>query len=146
MKLNKPNSAYLRENLVTALSFSHSGEFCCVATKREVRILVFKVKELTNVDSWELVQEMHEQTQPISEIDWSRDDKILTGSHDRSIFIFRRSGNSWQKMLVNTDVKLSILCARWAPSSKKFGIGASCRTLGFGFYNNETACWTLAVR
>ena len=146
MKLGKSNSAYLSENLLTSMGFSHSGEFCCMATKRNVKLLVFKVKDLTNIDTWEFLEEKHEQTQPISEIDWSRDDKIITGSHDRSVFVYRRSGNTWQKMLVNIDIKLSILCAKWAPSSKKFGLGASCRTLGVGFYNVESSCWTVSVK
>lgn len=147
MKLGKSNSAYLQQNLLSSMAFSHSGEFCCMATKHNVQLLVFKVKDLANIDTWELVQEMHEQTQPISEIDWSRDDKIIAASHDRSAFIYKRSGNAvWQKMLVNIDVKLSILCAKWAPSSKKFALGASCRTLGLGFYNIESCCWTMAVK
>lgn len=100
-----------------------------------------------NFDSWELLQEMHDQAQPISEIDWAKDDKIISGSHDRSIFIYKKSGNnSWQKMLVNIDIKLSILCVKWAPSAKKFALGASCSSLGFGFYNVESSCWTVTSR
>ena len=38
-------------------------------------------------------------------------------------------------MLVNIDIKLSILCAKWAPSAKKFALGSSCRTVSIGFYN-----------
>lgn len=98
--------------------------------------MIFRVKDIAHIDTWEFLQEMHEQTQPISEIDWSKDDKIIAGSHDRSVFVYKRSGNnSWQKMLVNIDIKLSILCAKWAPSTKKFGLGSSCRTLALGFYN-----------
>lgn len=79
---------------------------------------------------------MHDQSQPVSEIDWAKDDKIISGSHDRSVFIYKRAGNNnWQKMLVNIDIKLSILCVKWAPSTKKFGLGASCSTLAFGFFN-----------
>ena len=90
---------------------------------------------------------MHEQTQTISEVDWGKDDKIIAGSHDRSVFIYRRAGNNkWEKMLVNIDIKLSILCAKWAPSAKKFGLGASCRSLALGFYNIESSCWTVSVR
>lgn len=90
---------------------------------------------------------MHEQAQPISEIDWAKDDKIISGSHDRSVFIYKRAGNNnWQKMLVNIDIKLSILCIKWAPSAKKFALGASCNSLAFGFYNTESLCWTVSSR
>jgi WD40 repeat protein len=49
-------------------------------------------------------------------------------------------------MLVSIDIKLSILCAKWTISGKKFGLGSSCRTLSIGFYNIESACWTVAVK
>lgn len=105
------------------------------------------MKDISNFDSWEFIQEFHDQAQPISEIDWSKDDKIISGSHDRSVFIYKRSGDSsWQKMLVNIDIKLSILCVKWAPSAKKFALGASCSTVAIGFYNSETSCWTLSTR
>jgi actin related protein 2/3 complex subunit 1A/1B len=107
---------------------------------------VYRVKDVSNFDSWEFLQEFHDQAQPISEVDWSKDDKIISGSHDRSVFIYKRTGNLWQKVLVNIDIKLSILCVKWAPSSKKFALGASCNTLGIGFYNVETACWTTATK
>lgn len=109
--------------------------------------MVFRVKDIDNIDSWELLQEMHEQTQPISEIDWAKDDKIIAGSYDRSVFIYQRTrNNTWQKMLVNIDIKLSIMAAKWAPSSKKFALGSACRTLAVGFYNIESSCWTVSSR
>ena len=49
-------------------------------------------------------------------------------------------------MLVNIDIKLSILCLKSAPSGKKFALGASCNTVGLGFYNVETSCWTVATK
>ena len=45
-------------------------------------------------------------------------------------------------MLVNIDLKLSILTAKWAPSTKKFALGSSCNTLSLGFFNNVEQCWT----
>lgn len=118
-----------------------------MATKKNIKLLVFKVKDIANFDSWEFIQELHDQSQPISEIDWSKDDKIISGSHDRSVFIYQRTNkNMWQKMLVNIDIKLSILCVKWAPSGKKFGLGASCNTVAIGFNNAESACWTVSTR
>jgi len=49
-------------------------------------------------------------------------------------------------MLVNIDIKLSILCIKWAPSGKKFALGASCNSLAYGFYNIESSCWTATSR
>ncbi len=49
-------------------------------------------------------------------------------------------------MLANIDIKLSILCAKWTPNTKKFAIGAACSTIGIGFYNVEASCWTIISR
>ena len=49
-------------------------------------------------------------------------------------------------MLVNIDIKLSILASKWAPSSKKFALGSSCSTLALGFYNTYEKCWTISSR
>ncbi len=38
-------------------------------------------------------------------------------------------------MLVNIDIRLSILVSKWAPSTKKFALGSSCCTLALGFYS-----------
>ncbi len=38
-------------------------------------------------------------------------------------------------MLVNIDIKLSILVSKWAPTGKKIGLGSSCNTLAIAFYN-----------
>ena len=94
MKPNTPLSKYLQENHLSSLAFSHTGEFCALATKKEVKVLVYRVREINSIDSWEFIQEMHDQTQTVSEIDWAKDDKIVAGSHDRSVFIYRRTGNN----------------------------------------------------
>lgn len=129
------------------MAFNHSGEFCALATKRNIKLIIYRVKDINNFDSWDKVQEFSDQAQPISEIDWAKDDKIISGSHDRSVFIYKKTGpQAWQKMLVNIDIKLSILCIKWAPNGKKFALGASCNSLAFGFYNVESMCWTAASK
>lgn len=133
------NSKFVQENLLTALAFSQSGDFCCLATKLKLGLRVYRVKDLANFDSWDFLQEMHDHAQTISSLDWAKDDKIISGSHDRSVFIYKRAGDQrWDKMLVNIDIKLSILCVKWAPSAKKFALGASCNSLAIGFYNIES--------
>jgi actin related protein 2/3 complex subunit 1A/1B len=49
-------------------------------------------------------------------------------------------------MLVNIDIKLSILVSKWAPSGKKFALGSSCNTLALGYYNTIENCWTSLSR
>lgn len=86
---------------------------------------------------------MKEHTQTISEVDWALDNKLISSSHDRSVVVWKQiSDTKWEKMLVNIDIKLSILTAKWAPSTRKFALGSSCNTLSLGFFNNVELCWT----
>lgn len=78
---------------------------------------------------------MTDHTQTISEIDWSVDEKILTASHDRSVFVWRRNVNKWDKMLVSINVKLSVMACKWGASCKKFALGSCPSSLIIGFYS-----------
>ncbi len=90
------------------------------------------------MDSWQLLQELKEHSQTISDIDWSQDNKIVTSSHDRSVVVWKGSNNNhWEKMLVNIDIKLSILVAKWAPSCQKFALGSTCNTLAISYYSKS---------
>jgi actin related protein 2/3 complex subunit 1A/1B len=47
----------------------------------------------------------------ISSIDWTANDKILSGSYDRSIYVFRLSNNNkWEKDLVVCANEKAVLC------------------------------------
>ncbi len=130
------NSKYLQENNVTALAFSKKNQYCAIATKNNHLVNVYKVNTFNNIDSWEILQSFKEHTQTIGDIDWSLDDKIITSSFDRSVFVWKKVSNvNWEKMLVNIDIKLSILSSKWAPSCKKIALGSSCSTLAIGYYN-----------
>ena len=109
-------------------------------------VRVFKVTQLNNIDAWGLLQEMRDHSQTVADVDWASDNKIVTSSHDRSVIVWRQAGNKWEKMLVNIDIKLSILVSKWAPSTKKFALGSSCNTLALGFYNVVAKCWTVSTR
>ncbi len=49
-------------------------------------------------------------------------------------------------MLVNIDVRLSVMACKWAESCKKFALAACPTTLFVGFYNVESLCWTALVK
>jgi len=49
-------------------------------------------------------------------------------------------------MLVNIDVKLSVMACKWAPSCKKFALGSCPNTLILGFYNSSIKCWTAVIK
>jgi len=49
-------------------------------------------------------------------------------------------------MLVNIDVRLSVMACKWAPSCKKFAIAALPTSLIIGYYNTVEKVWTAAVK
>lgn len=49
-------------------------------------------------------------------------------------------------MLVNIDVRLSVIACKWAPSCKKFALASLPSSLIIGFYNPEEKAWTATVK
>jgi WD40 repeat protein len=52
------NSKLLQERGVSSLSFSQKGDYCALATKKDHTIRIFRVANLSNVDSWQELQEL----------------------------------------------------------------------------------------
>ena len=118
------------------MDFSPKADYCAIATKKDHTAHIYKVNKLTDINSWTLLQDMKDHTQTIGDIHWASDNKIITSSHDRSVFAWKQvSDTKWERMLVNIDIKLSIIVSRWAPSAKKFALGSTCNTIALGFFN-----------
>lgn len=60
--------------------------------------------------------------------------------------MWRKNQAKWDKMLVNIDVKLSVLACRWAPSCRKFALGSCPSSLTFCYFSPEANCWAAAVK
>jgi actin related protein 2/3 complex, subunit 1A/1B len=147
MKESQSNMLYLQENRISALSFSHKADYCAIATKKDHMVHIYRVNKLNEVNSWTLLQDIKDHSQTIGDIDWAADNKLLTSSHDRSVFGWKQiSDFKWERMLVNIDIKLSILTSKWAPNTKKFALGSACNTIALGFYNVDEHCWTVSTR
>jgi actin related protein 2/3 complex, subunit 1A/1B len=147
MKGEQSNSKLWQSSCISALAFSQDAQYCAVATKQDHIVHLYRVTSLAQVDAWVLLQEFKELTQTVSDIDWSADRKIVTASHDRSVVVWRQVGEArWEKMLVNIDIKLSILVAKWAPSSRKFAMGSACNTLAVSYFNKEENCWVITSK
>ncbi len=129
------------------MCFSHKTDFCAIATKKDHTVHVYRIGTLNNINSWTLLQDLKDHTQTVAGVDWTADNKILTSSHDRSVFVWQQvSDSKWERMLVNIDVKLSILVSKWAPNGKKFALGSSCNSLALGFFNSSLKCWNIMFR
>ena len=141
------NSLYLQENHISAMDFSDKADYCAIATKKGHKVNIYKVNRLKDINSWELLQEIKDHSQTINDVHWAADNKIISSSHDRSVFVWKQASNAkWDRELVNIDIKLSILVSKWAPSGKKFALGSACNTIALGFYNIEEHCWTVSTR
>ena len=118
------------------MDFSPKGDYCAIGTKKDHTAHIYKVNKLNDINSWVLLQDMKDHTQTIADIHWANDNKIITSSHDRSVFAWKQvADNKWERMLVNIDIKLSIVVSKWAPSAKKFALGSTCNTIALGFFN-----------
>jgi WD40 repeat protein len=91
MKDQTSNARHFQQNFITALAFSKKADYCVVATKKDHTARIYKVNNLTNINSWTFVQEIKDHTQTISDTDWAADNKIVTSSHDRSVYVWRQS-------------------------------------------------------
>lgn len=49
-------------------------------------------------------------------------------------------------MLVNIDVRLSVMACKWAPNCKKFALAALPNSLIIGYYNPELKGWVASVK
>ena len=49
-------------------------------------------------------------------------------------------------MLVNIDVRLSIMACKWAQSCKKFALASLPTSLIIGYYSPELKAWTAVVK
>ena len=76
------------------MGFSARAEFCAIATKKNHIVNIFRVVKDNDVNSWELLQKIKDHTQTISDVDWAADNKLITSSHDRSVFVWRQSNTS----------------------------------------------------
>ena len=141
------NEKTFQDNGISAVAFAPKLDYCVIATKKDHVARLFKIGKLEDVNSWKLIQEFKEHSQTIGDIDWSSDYKIITSSHDRSVVVWNKTSETrWEKMLVNIDLKLSILVSKWSPNPKKFALGSGCCTLALGFYSLEEKCWVVRAK
>lgn len=91
MKGPVSNARYLQENSLSVIAFSKKADYCVAATKKDHIARIYKVGNLININSWTLLQEIKDHTQTISDVDWSLDNRIVTSSHDRSVYVWRQA-------------------------------------------------------
>lgn len=69
--------------------------YCAIGTKKDSRVYLFEIKTFNDINTWEMFQIMNDHHQTVSDIDWSVDDKILTVSHDRSVYVWKKNNQKW---------------------------------------------------
>lgn len=94
MKDSPSNSLFFQQNHISAMGFSPKADYCAIATKKDHTVNIFRVVKANDINSWELLQKITDHTQTISDVDWAADNKIITSSHDRSVFVWKQSNSS----------------------------------------------------
>ncbi len=129
---------------ITAISFNKDGSqvALCIGGKE---IFVYNTNGSKKFNDWEKIHTLKEHTQKAAVIDWNHNTGlILTGSYDRSIFVWKYSEehNKYIPVMVNMDEKLAILDAKWNQKGDKFVVGTSSKKIFIGNYSEANNWWT----
>eukprot|EP00344_Euplotes_crassus_P011469 CAMPEP_0197003386 /NCGR_PEP_ID=MMETSP1380-20130617/7672_1 /TAXON_ID=5936 /ORGANISM="Euplotes crassus, Strain CT5" /LENGTH=357 /DNA_ID=CAMNT_0042421883 /DNA_START=18 /DNA_END=1091 /DNA_ORIENTATION=- len=128
---------------VTAISFNKDGSQVAICTG-EKEILIYETKGSKKFADWEQIHILKEHTQKAAVIDWNHETGlILTGSYDRSIFVWKYSDEhaKYLPQMVNMDEKLAILDAKWNRQGTKFVVGTSSKRIYVGTYSAKHGWW-----
>jgi len=90
-------------------------------------------------------ENLKEHTQKAAVIDWNHETGlILTGSYDRSIFVWKYSTEhkNYIPEFVNMDEKLAILDLKWNKQGTKFVVGTSSKKIFIGSFSKKNNWWT----
>ena len=82
--------------------------------------------------------------QYVYSVDWHpTTNKIISGAHDRNIYIwtYNANKNSWEPGLVNFKTKISVSQVKWSNDGDKF-LACSSKLLATGYYEKDCDWWT----
>jgi actin related protein 2/3 complex, subunit 1A/1B len=128
---------------ITAISFNKDGSqvALCAGGKE---IFIYNTNGSKDYTKWERKYTLKEHTQKAAVIDWNHTTGyILTGSYDRSIFVWRYNEeyDKYVPDFVNMDEKLAILDLKWNNQGTKFVVGTSSKRIFVGFFDESTKWW-----
>ena len=150
---------------ITAISFNVDGSQVALCSGSK-EIFIYDTNGSRDCSKWVKVHTLKEHTQKAAVIDWNHGIKcsnhassseestcadppcrpglILTGSYDRSIFVWKynEDHNKWLPEFVNMDEKLAILDLKWNAQGTKFVVGTSSKRIFIGYFSVKNNWWT----
>eukprot|EP00906_Rhabdomonas_costata_P003918 RCo005891 len=93
---------------------------------------------------WPKKHSLAEHDQKVLCVDWApRTNLIVTGSEDRTAYVWRNSGSKWTPSLVHlgSAVNRAILCCRWSPQENKFAVGTGSNMVCVCYFEEEQNWW-----
>jgi len=94
--------------------------------------------------NWEKVTTLKEHAQTVSVLDWSHQNLLLTGSYDRSVFVwgYNKEKGVWApEMVMGNTQNRAILDGCWSPQNTKFCFGTGSFKIYIGYVDPENNWW-----
>jgi len=144
----KPVDSKLHPLGIVVHAFSPDFTMIAASIKEENVVNIYKVGDLESPSKWQLVQTLKEHSQTVSVLDWSSTNLIVTGSFDRSIFVW--SYNKEQQkfepnMVMGNKQNRGILDGSWSPNGRKFCYSTGTYKVFQGFFDPATNWWDAGV-
>jgi len=129
---------------VVCHAFSPDLTMIAASIKEENTVNIYKVEGLDSPQSWTLLHTLSEHSQYVSVVDWSAKNQILTGSHDRSVFVwsYEETRKQWvPSLVIILKQNRAIIDGCWNSFGNKFLVGTGNYKSFIGYYNKELAWW-----
>jgi len=137
----KPKDLFILEG-INVLAFNNDFTQCALS-KKDSTIYIYQIKDLLNIQTWELIHKLQSHTLYISSLDWNpKTNKILSCSHDKTAYVWTYKENKWESSNVVASTKLGYLTCCWNKIGNKFALGTSSNMLLIGYYDEEAKWWT----
>ncbi|EGR28332.1 hypothetical protein IMG5_177920 [Ichthyophthirius multifiliis] len=115
-----------KEEGIVCHAYSPDGQYCAVSLKKSNVIDIYRLSPSTykNINSWQYETTLKEHKQTISDLSFSIQNKLLSVSHDKSVFVWKKNNQDWVKEAVDCQNSLAFLKCTWSKNGKKFAIGS----------------------
>lgn len=113
----------------------------CALSKKDHLIYIYKVIDVNNHSTWELIYTLDMHVQYISGLDWSSQDQIVSCSYDKTIYVWIYEDGKWNPRNVNKITKVGYLTISWSKRGDKFTTGTSDKELLIGYFDTDSNMW-----
>lgn len=110
-----------------------------VAITQDNDVLIYN---LSNPQNPTLVTTLKHHDKPVTALDISIDNKIVTCSQDRNALVWTlQPDNTYKETLVLLRINRAATCVKWSPNGTKFAVGSSARVISVCYFEEENDWW-----